>query len=59
MRNIFGWDLPPGCSTYDIDVAAGVYDECIHCGKLLDDCICEEPEYPDDDYDFRIEEDIL
>ncbi len=22
-----GWNLPPGCSTYDIDRAAGVYDE--------------------------------
>lgn len=27
MRSIFGWDLPPGCTTRDIDRAAGAFDD--------------------------------
>jgi hypothetical protein len=44
MRNIFGWDLPPGCTHADIDRAAGVGQPCDMCGLDVDseECICEE-----------------
>jgi hypothetical protein len=40
--SIFGWDLPPGCTTRDIDIAAGVYDVCEICYESIDDCMCDE-----------------
>ena len=43
-RSIFGWDLPPGCTTRHIDEAYGVEQPCDVCGKNVDDCICPECE---------------
>ena|SRR6267154_4781490 len=37
-----GWNLQPGCTTQDIDRAAGAYDRCEVCGEAVDDCICPE-----------------
>lgn len=38
-----GWNLPPGCTTADIDRAAGVGEPCFVCGRDPDgDCICPE-----------------
>lgn len=37
---IFGWDLPPGCTTRHIEEAMGESDVCEICGKPVDDCIC-------------------
>lgn len=37
---IFGWDLPPGCSTHDLP---GYKEEpCDVCGLPVDNCICPE-----------------
>lgn len=38
-RNIFGWDLPPGCSAGDIERAFGDGDDtcCAFCQSALDD----------------------
>lgn len=38
----FGWSLPPGVTTRMIDEAYGVEGPCECCGKMVDDCICEE-----------------
>lgn len=38
----FGWSLPPGVSHRMIDEAYGVEGPCECCGKMVDDCICEE-----------------
>jgi len=39
MSRLFGWSLPPGCSTLP-----GEEDEgpCDVCKKAVDDCICDE-----------------
>jgi hypothetical protein len=37
-----GFNLPPGCSTSDIDRAAGVGVPCDTCAHDADDCICPE-----------------
>jgi hypothetical protein len=42
MRNMFGWDLPPGCTQRQIDEAAGVGCSCDVCGNAVEDCICPE-----------------
>ena len=39
---IFGWSLPPGCTHRMIDEAYGQEGPCECCGKMVDDCICEE-----------------
>jgi hypothetical protein len=39
MMGIFGWSLPPGCSTLPGEEQDG---PCDVCGKELDDCICPE-----------------
>jgi hypothetical protein len=36
---IFGWSLPPGCSTLPVEEPDG---PCDVCGKEIDDCICPE-----------------
>lgn len=43
-RNVFGWDLPPGCSMRDIDRACGdgwgdeeCREDCMMCAKPLDE----------------------
>lgn len=38
-RNIFGWSLPPGVSTRDIDPPEA---PCSVCGEFEDSCICPE-----------------
>lgn len=40
--SLFGWSLPPGCSSSDIDRAAGVDGACDICHGPVDDCSCEE-----------------
>lgn len=40
-RNIFGWDLPPGCSHGDIE-RQSESGPCGVCFKLDDACICPE-----------------
>lgn len=42
MGRLFGWDLPPGVSTRDIDRAAGAFD-----GDEEDDCSAEHADGPD------------
>jgi hypothetical protein len=37
-----GFNLPPGCSTRDIDEAAGVERPCAVCAKSVDNCVCQE-----------------
>lgn len=39
---IFGWSLPPGCSSNDIDRAFGDEGPCLCCGLAVDMCICPE-----------------
>ena len=39
MRNIFGWDLPPGVSMRDIDPPES---PCAVCGEFADNCICPD-----------------
>lgn len=41
-RSIFGWDLPPGCSSRDVENAFGQEYPCEVCGRWADDCVCEE-----------------
>jgi hypothetical protein len=36
---IFGWSLPPGCTTLPGEEPDG---PCEVCGKAIDDCICPE-----------------
>lgn len=42
MRNVFGWDLPPGCTQRHIDEAMGTENPCAVCGQWEDACICPE-----------------
>jgi hypothetical protein len=37
-----GWNLPPGCTTADIDRAMGLDEPCRMCWQFPDDCSCEE-----------------
>lgn len=39
---IFGWDLPPGCTTRHIEEAYGTEGPCDVCGRDIDHCICPE-----------------
>lgn len=41
MRNIFGWDLPPGCRASDIP-GNGPEQPCECCGNGEDSCECPE-----------------
>ena len=41
-RNVFGWSLPPGCTSRMIDEAAGVDQPCAVCCKDPADCCCPE-----------------
>ncbi len=38
--SIFGWSLPPGCSSRDIDALYASEEGCECCGNHIDDCIC-------------------
>jgi hypothetical protein len=42
MRSVFGWDLPPGVTSSDIDRAYGAEGTCVVCGNAGDACICPE-----------------
>lgn len=37
-----GWNLPPGCTSADIDRAMGMDATCDVCGCPADSCICPE-----------------
>ena len=60
MRNVFGWDLPPGCTDRDIEENAGAFDDyCPNCGEEIErhdraaycpDCKWEKSEYYPCDY---------
>jgi len=39
MSRLFGWSLPPGCSTLPDEEDEG---PCDVCKKAVDDCICAE-----------------
>ncbi len=40
--SIFGWDLPPGCTSQHIDDAYGSEGPCACCGRDPSKCICPE-----------------
>lgn len=42
MSRLFGWDLPPGCTSGDIERAMGGDERCAVCGLDADACICPE-----------------
>jgi hypothetical protein len=42
MRSVFGWSLPPGCTSQMIDEAAGVDQPCAICCMDVADCCCPE-----------------
>jgi hypothetical protein len=37
-----GWNLPPGCTTGDIDRAMGLDELCLMCWQYPDECECPE-----------------
>lgn len=37
-----GWNLPPGCSSQDIERAFGEESPCDVCGQWEDACVCPE-----------------
>lgn len=54
-----GWNLPPGCTDRDIEVAQGGIVFCIQCGREVEgglfaddeEALCEQCARGDDDYD--------
>lgn len=37
-----GWNLPPGCSSRDIERAFGEESPCDVCGQWSENCVCPE-----------------